>query len=366
MLETARLLLVPVSFFLTAVLPVAAAEGGAARRSVLLLDLAGLSFDQAAELERAASGAVVFTQAISQGAAAAPSAASLLTSQYVQTHGLAAPGDHISTAAVTLAEVLGRAGYATGAFVADEALSAPAGFARGFMTTEFEADSSSAAFRRAWDAATLWLQAQRSPFFLYLHGASLGRDVLSGFLALRKSCPAGSVLVVTAGVGPGERPDLEERVVHVPLLIWHPDLKRRRVAAIVRLVDLGPALLEWANTEAPAQFQGVSLALLAEGKSAGARYGFSATVGASGRLALFSIRRPGWHMIYDKAMGESRLYDLKADPDMTEDVQDRHPDVAADLAQKLMSHLRETRAADDRRDRIAPEMLRQLREKGYW
>ena len=337
----------------------------AANRGIVLLDLVGLPADQAA-LEREAPGAVVFAQAVSQGAAAGPSAASLLTSQYVQNHGLVVAGDRISTTAATMADAFGGAGYATAGFAADASLDPKSGVAQGFKTSDFKADSSSAAFQQATDAAVRWLAAQHGPFFLYWHGVRPAAESLEAFRALRKAAPAGTVLVLTAGAGLGGGPELGERTVHVPLLIWSPDLKPRRVAEVVRLVDLGPALLEWAKITVPDSFQGASLAPLAEGRSATPRYGFSASGTAPGKPSLFSIRGEGWQMIYDKASGEARLFDLKADPDMKTDLSESRPDIGLDLTQRLMRHLRETKASARRGGQLSPDLLRQMREKGYW
>ncbi|MDD5628407.1 MAG: hypothetical protein PHU21_05050 [Elusimicrobia bacterium] len=336
-----------------------------APRGVVLLDLVGLPAEQSA-LEREAPGAVAFAQAVSQGGAAAPGAASLLASQYVQNHGLVAPGDRISTEAVTLAEAFSRAGFAAAGFAADDGLDARTGLARGFAPADFRADSSSAVFRQALDGALRWLAEQRGPFFLYLHGARPEPESLEAFRALRRALPGGSVLVLTAGTGPGGGPQLGERSVHVPLLIWGPRLKPRRVAAVVRLVDLGPALLEWAEVPVPDSFQGASLAPLAEGGAAAPRYGCSASGTQPGRPTLFSIRDAGWQMIYDKADGTARLFDLKADPGMKADLSESRPDVGLDLTQRLMRHLRETKSSARRGEPLSPELLRQMREKGYW
>ena len=71
-------------------------------------------------------------------------------------------------------------------------------------------------------------------------------------------------------------------------------------------------------------------------------------------------------MVYERAKNEFRLYDLKADPGMTADAQERRPDVALDLTQKLMRHLRETRPAGGQGGQMSPELRDELRRKGYW
>ena len=61
------------------------------RRCIALIDAPGMTSFQAEALGREAPGALVFEQAVSQGSAV-PSGASLLTSQYLQTHGMAREG----------------------------------------------------------------------------------------------------------------------------------------------------------------------------------------------------------------------------------------------------------------------------------
>ncbi|MBI5240628.1 MAG: hypothetical protein HY926_09160 [Elusimicrobia bacterium] len=345
--------------------PAFAADAPAVRPGIVLMDFTGLAADQAS-LEKEVPGAVVFSQAVSQGGHPASAAASLLTAQYVQTHGLAAAGDAVSTAAVTLAEVLGRAGYSAAAFSADPALDARSGLTRGFSPARFETDASGLVFRKTWEGAVDWLSAQKAPFFLYIHGIRPEPEAFEAFRALRKASPAGTILALTAGIGPGGGPELGEKTVHVPLLVWRPALKPRRVSAVVRLVDLAAALVEWTGAEVPASFQGASLAALAAGGAAAPRYGFSASGARSGKPTLFAIRSEAMHMLYDQANGEARLYDFKADPGMKRDLSESRPEAALDLTQRLMRHIRETRSSSRRGEGLSPELLRQMREKGYW
>ena len=347
--------------------PAARAAGAEPRLSLLLVDIAGLCPKDAEPLLTRRPGAVAFAQAISQSGETAPGAASLLTAEFVESHGLVAPEDSISTAAATLAEVLEQAGWDTGAFAADPAMDSRAGFARGFAKSEFEADASSSSLAAALEAAVRWAEARRRPFFLYFHGTPPAAEAWAAFQRLRRTCPERTVAVLTSDRGPGGGPELGDPRLRVPLLIWHPGLAPRSVGALVRLIDLAPAFLEWAGVAAPGSFQGNSLARLAAGTAEAApRYGFSAAGSRPGAADSFAISAPGWRMVYERAKNEFRLYDLKADPGMTADAQERRPDVALDLTQKLMRHLRETRPAGGQGGQMSPELRDELRRKGYW
>jgi len=353
------------------------ALAGAARaaatsiRGVVLVDLAGLSPSQAEALAREAPRALVFEQAVSQGASILPSAASLMSSQYLQTHGVSSADGSLSTGSFTLAQALEKGGFATGAFVAGPALKPALGFSRGFSVYDFRAEASSGALRGALDAALLWLDARRtSRFFLFIHAERPAGESLDAFRVLRRSLEEkgldkNTIVVLTASTGPDGKL-LSDASIHVPLLVWRPGGTAARVRPVVRLVDLAPALLDWTGLQPPESFQGASLAPLAEGKPAAPRYGFSAAGTDASRPTTFSIRADGWHLVYDKARGESQLYDLKGDPAETKDAQDQHPEVSLDLTQRLMRHLRETRSSGGRREQLSPELLNELREKGYW
>jgi hypothetical protein len=71
-------------------------------------------------------------------------------------------------------------------------------------------------------------------------------------------------------------------------------------------------------------------------------------------------------MLYDQAEGEARLYDFQDDPGMRKDLSEREPEVVLDLTQRLMRHIRETRSSSRKGEGLSPELLRQMREKGYW
>ena len=135
-------------------------------------------------------------------------------------------------------------------------------------------------------------------------------------------------------------------ITRVPLVIWHPGLSARRVAAPVELVDVAPTLLDWLGVAAPKTFQGESLAALAAGRrlKAPRPYAFSTSsvvTDVQGRIVMHSVEDGRWKLIYDVAPPKARLFDLSADPAETSDVSATHRDVERRLLSALSEHLKE-------------------------
>ena len=118
-----------------------------------------------------------FTWAFAPAPSTAPSIASLLTSRHPGEHGVTQRADTVlRDEAVTVAEILGEAGYATAAFVSNPVLGRPRNLHQGFdvydaqmtrrernrMLREREA-------RATTEAALAWVRVARSPWFLWVH-----------------------------------------------------------------------------------------------------------------------------------------------------------------------------------------------------
>jgi len=144
----------------------------------------GFDGDISPHLDRFAQGAVVFENAFSQAPWTKPSIASLFTSLHPEQHGVVAHGRRYGSPeelnpsasalpqrAVTLAERLRAAGYATAAFVANPWIQKQLGFAQGFDVFDAEDVGNAVPATRLFERARAWLaQRDRSrPYFLYLH-----------------------------------------------------------------------------------------------------------------------------------------------------------------------------------------------------
>lgn len=121
-------------------------------------------------LDRLARRSVVFEDVLAQCSTTAPSHRSLFTGHYVYEH------QNDPNAFPVLAEILGQAGWATGAFVDGGQLEDAFGFQRGFdVYRQSGSLHTQGAFvggglRRLVPLATDWIRAKRDErFFLFLH-----------------------------------------------------------------------------------------------------------------------------------------------------------------------------------------------------
>jgi arylsulfatase A-like enzyme len=159
----------------------------------------------------------------------------------------------------------------------------------------------------------------------------------------------------------------------VPMVLVHPDgrYKGRRVAQMVRSVDLMPTLLAWLGIEAPGDLDGVDLNALIEG---GADHFGAALETAyteqNEYLSVRAVRTKDWLLVRhapkpgvtDPAV---RLYRRGGGRAASEDVAARHPEVR----ERLLARLAELHDVDDPGESIeipVPEGAReQLRALGY-
>jgi arylsulfatase A-like enzyme len=162
---------------------------------------------------------------------------------------------------------------------------------------------------------------------------------------------------------------LYEELLHVPLVIRVPGWRdrARRVPERISTLDVLPTLLELLGVPAPGSVSGRSLVPLMRGAalpqepivSEGYPYGRS----------LQSVSVDGFKLIREPATGESRLYDLAADPREQTDVSQARPEIRDRLA-TLLDGLLGARPLEgddplDRPEALPEETQRRLRELGY-
>jgi choline-sulfatase len=268
----------------------------------------GFEEDTSPELMSWAERGVVFEQVRSQSSWTKMSMASLLTSLWPRSHGIREAQDGLAEDAVTLAEVLKDAGYATYAVQTNGWLDQSFGFHQGFDRYMFPKTGGD----RRMGNASLWPHADRvveesqrlldahdpeSPFFLYLHFMDVheyaapphlklfGTDSKGAYLAairwvdeairrVREQLDDAGVLentviVFAADHGEtfgehgvhGHARNVLTPVVSVPLVVRlpFPVSPAVRVSTQVRNLDLAPTLLELAGVPVPQGFEGSSL-----------------------------------------------------------------------------------------------------------
>ena len=120
------------------------------------------------EIDRFRSDAVLFKTVIAQAPSTLPSHASIFTSLIPQHHQASHTALHpLSSAALTLTEVLRAAGYRTYAVVGGSQLAPVFGLNQGFDTYEVQAVAFSGTIARGLEI--LDQRSSSSPFFLFLH-----------------------------------------------------------------------------------------------------------------------------------------------------------------------------------------------------
>jgi choline-sulfatase len=312
-------------------------------------------------LDRLAAEGVRFTDASSAVPLTLPSHTTVLTGLLPLHHGLRNNGaGALRAGTATLATLLSRAGYRTGAFVGAFVLDHRFGLKPGFEVYDDEIERDpNAGFaleaerpgREVVDRALAWLETDDArPFFLWVHlydahapytpppawaarhpgrpydGEISEVDEQVGRLleALHRRGVDGRTVVAVAadhGEGLGDHGELThglllyEPTLHVPLLLRAPwGLKARVVKAPVSLVDLAPTLagLLGQAFAGPLDGRDLSRILLAGGEPADAEvYAETRYPATFGWSPLAALRRRDLKYI---SSSRPELYDLRQDP----------------------------------------------------
>ncbi len=273
----------------------------------------GFAQDTAPELAAWAARGALFERVRSQSSWTKMSMASLLTSLWPRSHGIREAKDGLAESAVTLAEVLKDAGYATYGVQTNGWLHQSFGFHQGFDRYMFPKGGGPPrlgqpslwphADRVTAEAARLVAAHDRArPFFLYLpfmdvheyaappEFKTFGTDSRGAYLAairwvddavrrVRENLAAAgygerTLMVFAADHGEtfgehgvhGHARNVLTPVVWVPLVFRFPfRVEPVRVATLVRNVDVAPTLLDLAGLPIPAGFEGRSLVPLLTG-----------------------------------------------------------------------------------------------------
>ena len=148
---------------------------------------------------------------------------------------------------------------------------------------------------------------------------------------------------------------LYQEITRVPLLIYVPGIKPKKVKAMVSLVDIMPTLLELAEVKTPETVQGKSLvSLLEEEKDTFRDFVVSSpplyNAGESSKIVddwtrtvkkphFSTIATPKWTFLYSTENSPAQLYDIENDPKESQNVLDKNWQVAKDLHQKFVRFL---------------------------
>jgi arylsulfatase A-like enzyme/Flp pilus assembly protein TadD len=403
-----------------------AAGGRTGRYNVLLVTVDTLRADHLGcygdsrastpSVDRLAADGVLFERAETAAPITLPAHTSILTGTYPAYHGVRNNGDYrLGPRAETLAEVLKRFGYRTGAVISGYPLVTRFGLSQGFDTyddhlppeREHQVGFRERTAEEATRAGIAWLEAAGSQrFFLWVHYfdphapyappspyaerfsaspydgeiAYVDRELGLLLERLRTLGFADRTLVVLVsdhGEGLGDHGEathgalLYESTLRVPLILSLPGpLPRgRRVTTPVRTIDLMPTILRVVDLPEPDEMQGTSLLPLTSRRPADLllksvsetllpreNYGWS---------ELAALRIGDWK--YIQAPREE-LYDLRADPGETNNLAEkREGDVARmrDEIHRLMAEAAPSGAPIAYRQELDETARERLRSLGY-
>jgi arylsulfatase A-like enzyme/tetratricopeptide (TPR) repeat protein len=311
-------------------------------------------------MDRLAASGVRFDFAHAHNVVTLPSHASILSGRYPFDHGVREnSGFRFPAGVETLATLLRRQGYRTGAFVSAFPLDSRFGLDRGFDVYDDRLGDAAAGsdFRmqeragtKTLAAARAWLQATPGPTFCWVHlyephapyeppsdwqgrvasaydGEVAAADaalapLIDPLLARGRESDTLVVLTSDHGEGLGDHGEAThgvfayEATLRVPLVFHNPRLFTPRVVtASVRHVDLAPTVLEAVGLPLPEGLAGRSLLGVAQGLEA-----------AEAPPSYFETLTPaltrGWAPIYGVLRDRQKyldsplpeLYDLVADP----------------------------------------------------
>jgi arylsulfatase A-like enzyme len=368
-----------------------------------------------------------FENAFSASPVTAPSHATILTGTYPFFHGVRDNGNYkMRPSMVSIAEILGRHGYETAAFVSSFVLDPRFGLNQGFAVYNHDFSGGSSQFRRGvnkWlghefdnferhagltnKAVFKWLDARGDePFFLWVHyydphlkysppkawrkrypdrpydgeiaytDHQIGKlyDKLEGTGELDRTL---LVVVADHGEGLGQHEEshgktLFDPLIRVPLIIVPPGGAgddARSIENMARTVDIAPTLLEMLRIEGAADFQGRSLVGVIDGKKEGAASEDLTSYSETHRYErpyrggiLQSLRNFEWSYMALPKKKRRELYDLDEDPGELVNV------VAdrkkhADAMQVEMNELIHRYASKDEASSVESEMDRETQEK---
>lgn len=335
-------------------------------------------------LDSLAKAGVLFERAYAPVPVTLPSHASILTGLYPPEHGLHYNGrGRLADDVPVLAQILRKANYDTGAFVASYVLHAKFGLDRGFQTYDDtppdkkSVDDHFQQFRNGRsviDAALNWLQSHSSgPFFCWVHlydahAPYNARPELFGDDFAEQPYDAGiafadsqmerlcefvrdqrlgerTLIVVVGDHGEGLMEHDEEEhgyqlyntTLQVPLVIVDPHSGRagRRVSTAVSLVDVMPTILDCLSIPKLAAVTGRSIKAALTGNEIDSRpiYAETDVPYLYSRWApLRTIVNERWKYIKTTRV---ELYDLQSDPMEMHDLAANDPDRCHELENVL-------------------------------
>lgn len=362
-------------------------------------------------LDRLAAAGVVFETAISPVPLTLPSHSSMMTGLFPHQHGVRQNGFYsLPESFTTVAEVLSARGYRTGAFLGSIILLKRFGLGQGFQTYDDPFQTTRGIMHlderpaeQVIEPARRWVaDAGTDPFFLWVHLYDAHAPYHSPDLFVRRykenryeaqvaymdwalgplirdlEARQGPIVIVFAGdhgEALGEHGELThgffvyDSVQRVPLVFWAPELfpGGRRIHEQVGLPNLHRTLLELAGVEENAAQEGSAASLVnallgGQPPTEDQLLECDTPMEQFGTAPVQALRTQAWKWI---DVPRPELYDLKADPAELHNVAEQHPDVAANLRQRLAGMLENKADAQAAELQPDPALREALESLGY-
>jgi arylsulfatase A-like enzyme len=348
---------------------------------------------------------VLFENAIAPAPLTLPSHTTLLTGLYPHVHGIRDNSAFkLTSKALTLAEILRKNGYRTGAVVGSFILDSRFGLDQGFDYYDDEMISTPVPSGRSpggapqpqmrrlsprpasdvTRSALSWLRKNKGEhFFLWIHyfdphypytppapfSERFSENPYDGEIAfvdhniqmvleeLRKCRLLDRTLIVIVGdhgESLGEHGEethsvfTYESTIRVPLIMSYPEKlpSGTRIAPPVSLADVVPTVLDILGVESAEDFNGASLVRLIGNGSSEERLIYSESMFSFltyGWSQIACLRGPRWKYVKSTI---PELYDLSADPSETKNLARAEEKIASTLAEELDSVITETSRAE--------------------
>jgi arylsulfatase A-like enzyme len=165
-----------------------------------------------------------------------------------------------------------------------------------------------------------------------------------------------------------------EQLIHVPLLIRHPDLKTRvNIGALAQSTDIMPTILDLLDITQPFHTQGKSLVPLLEDNTSGQIHEY---VFGQKRSQAY-VRSDSWKLVVDldrdkeqEMCSWARLYNIVADPGERQSLCETEHVILKTLMEQLVGHLESTPKYIDKEYQFLPSVdektRKRIKETGYW
>jgi len=337
-------------------------------------------------IDRLASGGLLFRNAFATAPITLPSHASILTGMYPAHHGFHDNAFFQTPSIWHLPEALKNGGYKTAAFVSGAPLLSKYGLNHGFDLYQDQFDGTERKAAATADLALKWIAKTSHPYFVWIHffdphaeydppqefASRFPGQPYDGEIAyvdlqigkLIKGVDQNVFWIITADHGEslGEHGEsthgvfLYNATLHVPLILSGPTISKTERSDAVSLCDIAPSIMAFANLRIPPKLDGVSLlnqsagrTLMAESQYAARNFGF-AELYASIHNDQKYISAP-----------QPELYDLKNDFSETKNLIQK-VDVAA--FQKSVKDY-QTNSLPSREIKLSSEDQEKLRSLGY-